>query len=1260
MAATMVAATLVLTLVPLGAMANTHERFTADGVVVAIYPRAATANDAGVVLSPIGGQYLFDFEIFDGTTANALGPRPLPMRQIMVDINTVDPTTGTAGTTLLYSARIDFSAPTSKGTFGIPAETLAFQDEATHGFAVTLLATYNATMTWLHHSTRGYPGGTFNLAVNELVANRQTVEADRADEGATPVFGVNLQPVGLITPGNPILNPGFEVGSPFSTDAAVPHPTYGFKGSMAPWILRVDDGDHVPHSRHYRAMAAEDSISGSYAKIAYDTLDNPRNLYFGQLFGNADQTGAPSVWKGSSDLQIEYDVRIVDNNSVATTFAGATTIHWGTAANLVIRSPANPIPVDGEWHHVVVDFDDALNARTLNAAFLSLDDAFPAGSEVTVSIDNFVIRGARYGAGNGAGVASAPAKNDLMDGYTALIQPMASNLTRNQEAIARTVTLASGNGYVLRLGAMDYTSGRAEALSLDDANYVVVKLLDETWVQSRKSVGQAGPGDVVYHAESNGPGADKLFRTTSGEWLMVVPGNLVNKVVVPWMFADVETGDTYASTYTVSGVHGQSEPVSGYYSAVRNNLAGWSLADQLDYAFTPVLLSNQPASVSMVSNPTLTLTCPAISPGGSCGDSVNGPVTLRATYASPSEVIEPVTLKLVSRISPSVVLDTAVVNTPGGTVDFALTSAKLSQLRATGDMRVMVTATSGTFTTGVPGPVGTPPVNVFRVDNLAPVADFAMTPNANIDSLTGILLNDKSKDTDGTFTRSWKVWLVEDATDDEKDVDPSNPVAAGTGASLSFFVPDDGLYEVNLTVRDNDGVEVSKVTQFTAGNTLPRAVLSGPSVALGNVTVNFEDRSNDNDGIIVLREIHNGTDWESVTLVGGKFLPVVTSLASGIQTIQLRVTDDDGATATITRTLLVDADAPVTSLSAPVPNGANGWYRNPVVVSVGRTDTGGSGLRSTTFTDNGATALIEGSSAFTRTVGGDGLHVVTARSRDNAGNLEAVAQTLTLKIDASAPSVVASYSGSTVPSTPPEVPASTPATVLAGDKITLTATAADAQSGVTKVVFQIVGGAVIGEDTDGTNGWSALWDTSGRSGPHEVAFIATNGAGATASVTQRFLVVPSAPAPGVAQNGDGSVTVYDDKNKNNQVDAGESIARTPTPPSPPADADGDKIPDDVEVLVCGKESAATVLDGTCVGSNWSPPTPEAIVAEVTGKVPTPPASPDADGDGIPDGAEPAVCEAEDEASAADGACTGNNYTAPSAPSLGASLRDLLP
>ena len=101
-----------------------------------------------------------------------------------------------------------------------------------------------------------------------------------------------------------------------------------------------------------------------------------------------------------------------------------------------------------------------------------------------------------------------------------------------------------------------------------------------------------------------------------------------------------------------------------------------------------------------------------------------------------------------------------------------------------------------------------------------------------------------------------------------------------------------------------------------------------------------------------------------------------------------------------------DTTAPVLDLAASGPQGRAGWFIAPVTVRVSAADDSGGRSRIETRSDAGAWVSEQGVRFSDVVVTGDGVHTVSARATDAAGNVSAVA-TRTVRIDSSAPTATA-------------------------------------------------------------------------------------------------------------------------------------------------------------------------------------------------------------------------------------------------------------
>jgi sialidase-1 len=202
----------------------------------------------------------------------------------------------------------------------------------------------------------------------------------------------------------------------------------------------------------------------------------------------------------------------------------------------------------------------------------------------------------------------------------------------------------------------------------------------------------------------------------------------------------------------------------------------------------------------------------------------------------------------------------------------------------------------------------------------------------------------------------------------------------------------------------------------------------------------------------------------------------------------------------------VESVAPVTAatFTPASPDGANGWYRNAVTVTLGASDNCSGVARTEFSTDGGATwEPYTGNLALLS----DGIKTIHYRSVDNAGNVEA-AQSLTVKIDQTAPTISLSADPSVVwPPNGKTVP------------IDIIGAGADVGSGLTEVSYVVMDeyGLPLGIPSRSLKGASATWadqlavearrrgyDLDGR--VYQVVAVLADEAGNTATATATIRV----------------------------------------------------------------------------------------------------------------------------------------------------------
>ena len=179
-------------------------------------------------------------------------------------------------------------------------------------------------------------------------------------------------------------------------------------------------------------------------------------------------------------------------------------------------------------------------------------------------------------------------------------------------------------------------------------------------------------------------------------------------------------------------------------------------------------------------------------------------------------------------------------------------------------------------------------IHSIIVANIPPVASFTYAP-ANITDTDDVVFTDNSSDSDGSIV-NW-TWNFGDGN-----------ISYGQNATHKYA--DDGTYAVKLTVTDNDGSSSSSTKEIVVLNVKPVAEFSyTPEKPQEGKYVSFQNLSSDADGVVV-----NAT-WD----FGDGFIERDGKLLShkydkkGVYEVTLTVTDDDGASSSVTKTIVVKA-----------------------------------------------------------------------------------------------------------------------------------------------------------------------------------------------------------------------------------------------------------------------------------------------------------------------------------------------------------------
>lgn len=175
----------------------------------------------------------------------------------------------------------------------------------------------------------------------------------------------------------------------------------------------------------------------------------------------------------------------------------------------------------------------------------------------------------------------------------------------------------------------------------------------------------------------------------------------------------------------------------------------------------------------------------------------------------------------------------------------------------------------------------------ISVMNIPPIADFYYIPSNPTDLCT-IYFYDNSTDIDGDIV-NW-TWNFGDGNISYEQ-NPHHKYA------------DDGEYIVALTVRDELGAENTTYKKINVQNVLPVVNFNySPEIPNEGEVVNFSDLSYDSDGYIISRLWSFGDGSTS-----NEKNPQHVFKKGGVYTVILAVTDNDNATNTTTKQIIVNS-----------------------------------------------------------------------------------------------------------------------------------------------------------------------------------------------------------------------------------------------------------------------------------------------------------------------------------------------------------------
>ncbi|MBO1756823.1 PKD domain-containing protein [Allobranchiibius sp. CTAmp26] len=212
-------------------------------------------------------------------------------------------------------------------------------------------------------------------------------------------------------------------------------------------------------------------------------------------------------------------------------------------------------------------------------------------------------------------------------------------------------------------------------------------------------------------------------------------------------------------------------------------------------------------------------------------------------------------------------------------------------------------------------------ITVTAPVNQPPVAAFTSSAS----NLTGSFDGSGSTDPDGTVASY--AWNYGDGT------------AAGTGAKPSHVYAAAGTYNVTLTVTDNQGATNSVSHSITVTAPVNQPPVAAFTSSVSNLTGSFDGSgSSDPDGTVASYSWNYGDG----TTAGTGAKPSHVYAAAGTYNVTLTVTDNQGATNSVSHPVTVSQPAPVTLASDDFQRTvASGWGS---LDSGGAWTTSGSGL----------------------------------------------------------------------------------------------------------------------------------------------------------------------------------------------------------------------------------------------------------------------------------------------------------------------------
>jgi len=319
-----------------------------------------------------------------------------------------------------------------------------------------------------------------------------------------------------------------------------------------------------------------------------------------------------------------------------------------------------------------------------------------------------------------------------------------------------------------------------------------------------------------------------------------------------------------------------------------------------------------------------------------------------------------------------------------------------------------------------------------------PVGCFTVSPSSPLTNETTTLNSSCSTDDRGITSRAW-------------DLDNDGQFDDGTATSVTKTWPAAGTYTVRLRVADAGGENDIESKTVTVRNRAPIVTFTiSPTSAPTGTVVNFTSTSADPDGTITLYEWD--TDGDAIAdYDGDKRANAARPFSTpGTYPIRLRVTDNNGAQSTLTKSVTITNRLPTASFTVAA---ATSLSKQAITFISTSKHADGSIASQAWDTDGDAAVDFNDGTGTTATKTWDtpGSRVVRLRVTDNNGGQSIT--TVTVNVGDRPP--VASFTVA-------------PETIVEGDTVTLTSTATDEDGTIAGQAWDLNNDGAYDDGTDAT------------------------------------------------------------------------------------------------------------------------------------------------------------------------------------------------